>query len=188
MPEGFDHVEFRHRMRMEQPTSGSLYLDDLFFRELPAGTDARWETLLSFGSTWNYSATPQAPGWQTSAFLSPDWQRGQAKFGAGSGPRAVKTPLPQARSSYYFRTELNLHRSGYDELLLVATCTDDYADRRYPIRVWINGVEVVSSGIEVGSGDGNGEKYFDLRPYQHGTTSPSTFPSAPSRPLNLVIP
>ena len=49
--------------------------------------------------------------------------------------------------------------------MLFATCTDDYASKTYPLRIWINGTELVTSGIDAVSGEGNVLKYYDLTPF-----------------------
>src|SRR6185295_9187623 len=50
--------------------------------------------------------------------------------------------------------------------LLAATCTDDYGGTIYPLRVFINGTEIKSSGIETVTGQGNETRYFDLTPFE----------------------
>ena len=56
-------------------------------------------------------------------------------------------------------------QGSFAEFLLSAYCTDDYGGTVYPMRIWLNGTEVVSGGIEAVSGEGNVVKYFDLTPF-----------------------
>jgi hypothetical protein len=72
--------------------------------------------------------------------------------------------LPEKKSAYYFRRVVTLATTNFSTLLLAATCTDDYAGTVSPMRLWINGVEVVAP-IEAVTGEGNIVKYFDLTPF-----------------------
>ncbi|MBA4150196.1 MAG: FG-GAP repeat protein [Verrucomicrobia bacterium] len=167
MPNGIPNVEIRHRFTTTSPVTGSFYLDNLFFRELPSPSNARWQNLFSFGSTWKYFVNTPPGNWSSIGFNDSSWPQAPAKFGAGSGPTNLVTILPGSKPSYYFRKTFSLANPNMEELLLAATCTDDYGGIIYPFRLWLNGTEVASSGIEAVSFDGNEVKYFDLTPFQN---------------------
>ena len=167
MPEGFSNVEIRHRMTNGSPVTGAIFLDDVFFRALPPVSDSRWQDLLPLGSTWKCFTAIPATNWFAANFADGAWPQGRAKMGRGTGPTNVVTTLPGWKPVYYFRKHITLAQTPFQELLLVATCTDDANGKRYPLRLWINGVEIPATGIEAVSFDGNEPKYFDLTPYQH---------------------
>ena len=167
MPVGFPNVELRHRMQMAVPASGSLYLDDIFFRALTPLTDAHWNVVLPLNASWRYSSTAPTVAWYATNFSDAAWTVGTAKFGAGSGPTNIVTTLPASRSSYYFRKTFVVNDLPFEDLLLEANCTDDFAGAVYPLRVWLNGQEVITSGIDAVSSDGNETKYYDLTLFQH---------------------
>lgn len=165
MPEGFPNVELRHRYTIAAPGSGSIFLDNIFFRELLPLTDSAWEELIALGSSWRYSLPPVAENWFASAFDASSWSEGRAKFGGGTGTESIVTSLPLMQPSYYFRREFNLPNRVPEELLLVLSATDDFNGRTYPPRLFLNGMEVVSSGIDAVTGSGNETKCFDLTPF-----------------------
>ena len=167
MPDGFPNVELRHRFQSVSPASGSIYLDNIFFRALPPLSDPHWNVLVPFHSVWRYFASTPGATWFATNFPDAVWPIGTAKFGAGTGPTNIVTILPTAKSSYFFRTTFTLLDTDFEELLLGANCTDDYAGTTYPLRLWLNGQEVVTSGINAVSSDGNETKYFDLTPFQN---------------------
>ncbi|HZM04085.1 MAG TPA: VCBS repeat-containing protein [Candidatus Saccharimonadales bacterium] len=167
MPAGFPNVELRHRFSTTSPATGSVYLDDMFFRALPAPGDPRWKALVPFGAMWRYSFLPQAGNWYATNFSDSLWPLAPAKFGTGPSPTNVATPLPGYLPAYYFRGTFNVAQTNQEELLLAATCTDDYGGVIYPMRVWLNGVEVISSGVDAVSFEGNAVNYFDLTPFQN---------------------
>jgi hypothetical protein len=162
MPAGFSNVELRHRYTINGSGSGSVYLDDIFFRPVPAPNDSRWQQWIAFGSRWRYFTTVPPQGWSASDFNDAAWPEAPAKFGQGTGPKNIRTAVPKNQPAYYFRQKFTVPAGGFDELLLSATCTDDYGGIVYPMRLWLNGTEVISGGIEAVSGDGNVLKYFDL--------------------------
>jgi hypothetical protein len=165
MPEGFPNIELRHRYTTEEPGTGSLFIDNVFFRELPPPDDSRWQKLIPLGSTWKYLAATPPPSWMAIEFDDRDWPEAPAKFGGGTGPKNVSTPLPIRQPEYYFRRTFTVPDGPLDELLLGATATDHHNGKSYPLTVYINGVELVSSGIDVVSGDGNTKRFFDLAPF-----------------------
>ncbi|MDQ6630305.1 MAG: FG-GAP-like repeat-containing protein, partial [Verrucomicrobiota bacterium] len=167
MPPGFPNAELRHRFSSSAPVNGSFYLDNLFFRALPPLYSSRWNNLISFGSTWRYLTFTPPYNWYSTYYDDSWWPQGWAKFGAGSNPINISTPLPAAQPAYYFRKNFTVPDTNLEELLLVATCTDDYADVRYPLKVYLNGQEIVTSGIEAVSFTGNDIKCFDLTPFQN---------------------
>jgi hypothetical protein len=164
MPPGFPNVELRHRFTTSAPATGSVFLDNVFFRALPAMTDSRWNDLLAFGSTWKYSVNAPAANWFATEFPDATWTSGIAKFGAGSGPQNIRTAIAEKKPAYYFRKQFAIANPNVDEFILAATCTDDYASVIYPMRLWLNGTEVPGP-IEAVSGEGNLVKYFDLTPF-----------------------
>lgn len=164
MPDGFPNVELRHRYTIAAPGSGSVFIDNVFFRPLPPADDAQWTHWIPFGSRWRYNTTVPGSAWSDANFNDSAWAEAPAKFGQGYGPRNIVTPLPANLPAYYFRRTFYA-AAGARELLLAATCTDDYGGKVYPLRIWLNGSEVPTGGIEAVSGDGNTVKYFDLSPF-----------------------
>src|SRR4051794_37254626 len=124
MPAGFPNVELSHWYSVTAPASGALYLDNLFFRALPAPNATNWTELIPFHSTWRYNASTPPANWFAADFNDALWQLGLAKFGAGSGPLNIITILPQRQPLYYFRHNFVLSSLPCEELLLSATCTD----------------------------------------------------------------
>jgi hypothetical protein len=165
MPAGFPNVELRHRFSVTGQGSGSVFLDNIFFRELPPITDPRWVDVIPFSATWQWTTNaPLAPSlWTT--INAPDWPSAPAKFGAGTGPIGIKTAVPPRKSAYYFRRPFTMQTTNVSEIILAATCTDDYAGATYPLRLFMNGQEIETAGVEAVSGEGNVVKYFDLTPF-----------------------
>jgi hypothetical protein len=89
---------------------------------------------------------------------------GRAKFGEGGGPKDIVTAVTKYLPAYFFRKTF-VATAGAREMILAATCTDDYAGKTYPMRIWLNGTELATSGIDAVSGEGNILKYFDLAPF-----------------------
>src|SRR5207247_10814032 len=102
--------------------------------------------------------------WAARDFNDSAWPIGRAKFGAGGGPTNVITSLPPQKPAYYFRKQFLAPSNEIEELLLAATCTDAYGGIVYPIRVYLNGAELMTTGIETVTGPGNETRYFDLFP------------------------
>lgn len=165
MPEGFPNVELRHRFTTAGPATGSVYFDNIFFRELPQLSDPRWQDLLPLGSSWKFYLRQPPANWAAPDFDDGSWGEGQAKFGAGTGTAGIVTPLPGMKANYYFRRRFQVGGGKLEELLLEASATDNLNSQLYPIRLFLNGVEAASSGIDVVSGDGRVIKYFDLLPF-----------------------
>jgi hypothetical protein len=164
MPAGFPNVELRHRFTTAAPASGSVYLDNVFFRPLPAMTDVRWSDLVALGSTWKYSVNAPSANWFAPDFSDASWGSGVAKLGAGTGPQNIRTAIAEKKPAYYFRKQFVVANTNLEEFILAAMCTDDYASVIYPMRLWLNGTEVPGP-IEAVSGEGNIVKYFDLTPF-----------------------
>jgi hypothetical protein len=164
LPLGFPNLEVRHRFTINSPGSGSVFLDNLFLRKLPAIADSRWVPLVPFGSNWRYVTSKPSSDWFTAEFNDSPWSLGQAKFGAGAATNVV-TPLPQRQPNYYFRRTFVLTNSALEELLLAATCTDDYGGVNYPLDLYLNGRRIPASAIEITTGQGNETRYFDLVPF-----------------------
>lgn len=165
LPPGFPNVQLRHRYTIASPGSGSIYLDDFFFRPLPDANSTNWNVWLPFGSVWRYATDPPPSNWAAPNFNDSTWLLGIAKFGAGDGPTNIVTPLPQRKPAYYFRTHFVAAFDKPEEFLLAATCTDDYGGRIYPLQIFLNGTEIVTSGLETVTGQGNEVRYFDLLPF-----------------------
>jgi hypothetical protein len=165
MPQHFPSVEIRHRFAAEKPIDGAIYIDNVFFRELPHPKSGQWETWIDLGSQWRFLTNSPPRDWFEPDFDDSNWQLGQAKFGAGWGPKNIKTQLPQRHSSYYFRRTFFLEGNRYQELLLSGTSTDSLDGRFYPMEVYLNGAHLVTSGIEAVDGAGNTMKYYDLTPF-----------------------
>jgi hypothetical protein len=161
MPVGFPNVELSHWYSASAPVSGSIYLDDLFFRALPAPNATNWTELIPFRSIWRYATTPPPGNWFAPNFNDALWPMGTAKFGAGSGPVNIATVLPQRQPVYYFRRAFVVSSLPCEELLLSATCTD----AGNPPDIYINGTRLITSGIDVVSNPGNEVRYFDLTPF-----------------------
>ena len=166
MPEGFPNVELRHRYTIASPGAGSMFIDNVFFRELPPLSDPRWSELISFKSTWSYKAENPPADWPGEAFDDSSWSQAPAKFGGGTGARDIATPLPLMQPAYYFRRKFTVPETAISELLLAATATDDFNGETYPLRVYLNGNELVTSAIDAVTGDGNGPRLFDLMPFK----------------------
>lgn len=165
MPAGFPNIDLRHKLSAAAPASGSVFIDNVFFRALPGLTDSNWLSLVPFGDTWRYFTNTPASDWVSQTFDDSRWPLGLGKFGAGSGPQGIVTRLPQNKPAYYFRKKFNVPSTPLQELLLSATCTDDYGGTLCPLRLWLNGTPIVSSGIETVTGQGNEIRYFDLLPF-----------------------
>jgi hypothetical protein len=165
MPAGFPNIQLRHRYSVSAPASGSIYLDNAFFRPLPTPSATGWSNVISFGSTWSYSTNTPTAGWFRAEFDDRAWPRGVAKFGAGSGPRNIITRLASRKAAYYFRRQFVVNFKEPEELLLAATCTDNYGGKVFPLRLFLNGTEVLTSGIEAVTGQGNDVRYYDLQPF-----------------------
>lgn len=164
MPTGFPNIELRHRYTIAAPGSGALLMDNVFFRPLPVPSATNWIACIPFRSTWRFFTTVPTPGWHQPDFNDSLWPLGQAKFGAGSGPENIITRLPLSQPAYYFRKRFVLN-SLPEELLLGATCTDAYGGATYPLRIFLNGTELHTTGIEAVTGQGNEVRYYDLHPF-----------------------
>jgi hypothetical protein len=167
MPAGFPNAELRHRFSAAQPVSGSVFLDDIFFRPLPAWNQGVWQEIFPFGSRWRLLSSTAPAGWFQPGFNDSGWTEAPAKFGSGTGPHNIVTQVPAKRPVYYFRRSFILNNSpaGAKELLLAATCTDDSGGQTYPFDLYLNGNLLPTPGVEAVSGEGNVVKYFDLLPF-----------------------
>jgi hypothetical protein len=161
LPAGFPNVEIAHRYSIAAPGSGSLYIDNVFFRALPPPGSSNWTELIPFRAGWRYFTDTPPANWSSPGFDDSAWPIGFAKFGAGSGPTNIITPLPPRNPAYYFRRNLVLPPGAPEELLLSATCTEGGR----PLNVYFNGVKLPTSGIEAVSDQGNVVRYFDLAPF-----------------------
>ncbi|MEW6304782.1 MAG: hypothetical protein AB1705_15010 [Verrucomicrobiota bacterium] len=162
MPDGFPNVELLHRYTIAAPGSGSLYIDNVFFRALPSPASTNWIDLIPFGADWRYSAEAPPTNWFASNFNDVIWPLGTAKFGAGGGPTNIITGLTPQQPAYYFRRTFVAPAVPWEELLLSATCTEGGSQS---LEIYLNGVKLVTSGIETVSGQGNAVHYYDLAPF-----------------------
>jgi hypothetical protein len=165
MPAGIPSVQFRHRYSVVSPGTGTLLSDSAFFRRLPDADATNWTTLVPFGDMWRYSTNTPPAQWATPGFNSSSWPQGTAKFGAGSGPKNITTRLAQRKPAYYFRREFMMSFPEAQELFLEATCTDSYAGKVYPLRIFVNGDALATTGIEAVTGQGNDVRYYDLHAF-----------------------
>src|SRR5205807_8196244 len=92
------------------------------------------------------------------------WLQGRAKFGAGVATN-ITTLLPQRQPKYYFRRTFVATNTVLEEFLLAAICTDDYGGINYPLELYLNGVAIPATAIEVTTGIGDATRYFDLAPF-----------------------
>jgi hypothetical protein len=164
VPEGFPNVQLRHRFTTEGRASGSVFLDDVFFRPLPHPEGGLWQHWIALGSDWRYLVGVAPANWFSENFNDELWLEGRAKFGEGGGPKDIVTAVTKYLPAYFFRKTF-VATAGAREMILAATCTDDYAGKTYPMRIWLNGTELATSGIDAVSGEGNILKYFDLAPF-----------------------
>jgi hypothetical protein len=165
MPDGFPNVELRHRYTLEDAASGSIFIDNVFFRELPLPSDPNWREIIPFGSEWRYSVDTPVANWQSEDADLSSWPVGRGKFGGGTGTQTIVTSLPLRKEAYYFSRQFTMPGWDHEELLLAATATDDFNGKVYPLRIWLNGKELITSGIDAVTGNGNEVKYFDLLPF-----------------------
>lgn len=164
VPEGFPNIQLRHRFTTIAPATGSVFIDDVFFRPLPHPESGLWQHWISLGAEWRYLAGAAPANWFEADFNDDAWLLGRAKFGEGGGPENIVTAVPKYLPAYYFRRHF-VASPGARDVILAATCTDDYASKTYPLRIWLNGTELLTSGIDAVSGEGNVLKYFDLTPF-----------------------
>jgi hypothetical protein len=164
MPAGIPNLELGHRFTLNAVGSGSVFLDNVFFRALPPLNSKDWVDLVPAGSQWRYTTNPPPSNWFTTDYSDTGWMLAKAKFGAGSGPTNVSTRLPQLITSYYFRKQFAAPVGVMDDLLLSATCTDASSTAYYPLSVYLNGKEIPST-TELTSAQGNEVLHFDLTPF-----------------------
>jgi hypothetical protein len=120
-----------------------------------------------FNDEWRYRPGAPVANWHSAEFDDSSWRLGLAKFGDGDGPNNIITPLPKFQQQYCFRRHFWCEPAQLEELLLAATCTDDYGGTLLPLRVWLNGTEIVTTGIDAVTGQGNEKRYYDLSPFMH---------------------
>lgn len=164
LPAGFPNIELRHRYSITGAGSGSIYLDDVFFRQIPNPGATSWSTIVPFGAVWRYMTNPPPANWFSARFDDRSWPLGRAKFGAGSGPTNIVTRLPQLLPNFYFRRQFTLASTNIEELLLSATCTDVSVATIYPLGLFLNGIGIPAV-IDTVTMQGNETRYFDLTPY-----------------------
>lgn len=164
LPTGFPNLELWQRYSVTTPTSGSIFIDNVFLRPLPNPTNAAWMELVPFGAQWRYFSAPPPSNWYQPTFDDSLWLQGQAKFGAGGGPQNVKTPLVPLLPSYYFRKTFTVTNTALEEFLLSATCTMNQ-DGGQSLQIYLNGQLVPATDIGAVSDQGNTVLYFDLTPF-----------------------
>ncbi|MBC8095437.1 MAG: hypothetical protein H7Y43_06470, partial [Akkermansiaceae bacterium] len=161
LPAGFPNVELTHWFTAVAPASGSIHLDNFFFRALPTPSATNWTDLIPLRSSWRYTLLPPGGNWFAKNFNDSNWSVGQAKFGTGGGPTGIATPLVPYLPAYYFRRTFVLPFAPCEELLLAATCTD----AGLPLEIYLNGTRLATTGIEATTSHGNEIQYFDLAPF-----------------------
>ncbi|HEY1171578.1 MAG TPA: VCBS repeat-containing protein [Verrucomicrobiae bacterium] len=163
MPAGFPNAEVGARYTVNGATSGSFMMDDVFFRAMPSPNDANWTELLPLGATWKYSVMTPASDWYARGFNDSAWSSGKAKLGTGGGPRNIVTSITPQKDAYYFRRSFNVPTEMFEEFLLSATCTRGANGKA--LEIYLNGVKLVTSGIDTVSDQGNDVLYYDLTPF-----------------------
>ena len=166
MPAGIPNIELGHRFALTAPGSGSVCLDNVFFRSLPPLDSKEWIDLIPMGSQWRYQLDAVGANWFSTGLNDSSWALAKAKFGAGSGPTNVSTRLPQLKTEYHFRKQFIASGALIDDLLLSVACTDVSSTAYYPISVYLNGMEIPSTA-ELTSAQGNEIQHFDLTPFAH---------------------
>lgn len=164
LPSGFPNLELRHRYTIDSPGSGSIFIDNMFLRALPAPGSTKWSVLLPFNSTWSYLTTTPPANWYLPTFSDSSWRHGKAKLGAGSGPTNLATVLPQWQPAYYFRKTFTVTNTDVEEFLLSATCTLNQ-DGGQSILMYLNGRYIPATDVGAVSDQGNQVLYFDLAPF-----------------------
>ncbi|EEF58340.1 FG-GAP repeat domain-containing protein [Pedosphaera parvula] len=163
LPAGFPNLELRHRYTITGTGSGSMFIDNVFLRQLPAPNSTAWTDMVPFGSIWRYYTTTPPANWYATNFNDSTWAQGAAKLGAGSGPTNIVTTLPGLKPAYYFRKTFNLANTNLEEFLLSATCTDNGSGPS--LQLYLNGRQIPTTDINCVSGQGNQTLYYDLAPY-----------------------
>jgi len=165
MPPGIPVIQFRHRYSVANPATGTLLTDNAFFRRLPNTNATNWTILVPLGAAWHYSTNTPPSQWAAPGFSVNSWPQGTAKFGAGSGPKNLTTRLAQRKPAYYFRRDFVMNFPEAQEWLLEATCTDAYAGNVPSLRVFLNGEELATTGIEAVTDQGNELRHYDLHAF-----------------------
>ncbi len=163
LPTGFPNLELRHRYTITNLGTGSIYIDNMFLRALPAPGNSNWSEVLPFHSKWRYQSVTPPANWYQTTFNDSSWPLGQAKLGAGSGPTNLITILPQWQTAYYFRKTFTVASTNLEEFLLSATCTQNQYGQS--LLLYLNGRYVPATDIGAVSDQGNQVLYFDLAPF-----------------------
>ncbi len=118
---------------------------------LLAVSASRAATLVSFGSTWKYldDGSNQSNAWRSIDYEDDGWPSGAAQFGYGDGDEATEVGYgTNAASKYittYFRTTFQVPEVSAFTNLVLNIVRDDGAI------VYLNGVEVMRSGMSTGA-------------------------------------
>ena len=88
LPPGFPNVELRHRYHADVPLTGSIFIDDVFWRALPSAESGEWEEWIALGSAWRYLATTPPADWFNVQFNDASWLEARAKFGQSADDAA----------------------------------------------------------------------------------------------------
>jgi hypothetical protein len=163
LPAGFSNLELRHRYSITSPGSGSMFIDNVFVRPLPAPGSPSWTELVPFGARWRFFVIAPPSNWYSPSFSDAIWPEAPAKFGCGSGPTNLVTLLPSLKSAYYFRRNFVVANTNLEEFLLSATCTDNGTGTS--LQIYINGRPIPATDINAVSGQGNQVLYYDLAPF-----------------------
>jgi hypothetical protein len=164
---GITAVAPRHRFLVNGgPMTGDIYLDEVFFRKV--GTDdSQAVTYLPLESDWRYFDGAAPGGWYQPAFDDGSWPVGQAKFGAGSGPDDVNTPLPQFRDQFYFRHEFSIVDPNPVELVAYGLSTTGPNAGPGIREIYLNGTLIPTPDPGLTDNPGNEVRLFDLSPFIH---------------------
>jgi len=162
LQQGITGLAPRHRFYIDasQAATGDIYLDNVFFRKVsPTAL-----TLLPFESVWRYLEGNPPAGWHTAGFDDSAWRAGQAKFGAGSGPDDVNTPLTRYQDQYYFRATFNL-TADLNELLAYGLSTTGPDGGAGIKDIYVNGQRIPIQDPGLSDNPGNDARILDLTPF-----------------------
>ncbi|MDB6016823.1 MAG: Fibronectin type domain protein, partial [Pedosphaera sp.] len=164
LPAGFPNMELSHHFNIANPGSGSIFMDNIFLRPLPAPGSNVWQEVVPFGSFWRYSINPPPANWYATNFDDSTWLGGNAKLGAGSGPTNIATQITARKTQYFFRRQFLIASTNLEEFLLSARCTDNGGNGP-SLQMYLNGRLIPATDIAPVSLQGNDTLYYDLTPF-----------------------
>ena len=131
--------------------SDSLRSEPAFYVTNATVTQASPETVVEFGSNWNYldDGSNQGTAWQSAGFDDSSWSSGPAEFGYGDGDEATVVSFGgDANNKFtttYFRHAFNVADAAGVETLDLSVIRDD------GVAVYVNGVEILRDGLPAGA-------------------------------------